>query len=50
MTYDRRATLVTNRVLMALVVITVLIVAFWAVNGGLDEIAVPEPGQATVTE
>jgi hypothetical protein len=35
---------------MALVVITILTVAFWAVNGGLDEIEVTESQQVTVTE
>lgn len=50
MTYESRATRATNRVLMALVLITVLLVAYWAVNGGLDEIAVTEPEQVTVTD
>jgi hypothetical protein len=35
---------------MALVVITILIVALWAVNGGLDEIAVTESQQPTISE
>jgi hypothetical protein len=35
---------------MTLVVITVLIVALWAVNGGLDEIAIAESEQTAVTE
>lgn len=50
MTYESRATRATNRVLMVLVVITILIVAFWAVNGGLDEIALTEAEPAIVTE
>lgn len=50
MTYESRATRATNRVLMGLVVMTILIVAFWAVNGGLDEIALTETEQVTVTE
>lgn len=36
--------------MMALVIITVLMVAFWAVNGGLDDIVVTDTEQATVTE
>ncbi|MGD2060981.1 MAG: hypothetical protein PVF87_08965 [Acidimicrobiia bacterium] len=50
MTYQSRATRATNRVMMALVLITVLIVAFWAVNGGLDDIVVTETNQVNVTE
>lgn len=50
MTYEARATRSANRVLMGLVIVAVLIVAFWAVNGGLDEIAATESEQVTVTE
>lgn len=50
MTYEEHSTRATNRVLMALVLVTVLVVAFWAVNGGLDEIVVAESNQATVAE
>lgn len=50
MTYEGRATRVTNRVLMALVVITIAVVAFWAMAGGLDEIPVTQAEVAGVTE
>lgn len=40
MTYVGRSSRSTNRVLIALVVITILIVAWWALSGGLDQIAV----------
>lgn len=35
---------------MALVVITVMVVALWSVNGGLREITVAESNQATVAD
>lgn len=42
MTYAGSTSRSTNRVLIALVVITVLIVAWWAINGGLDQLPVIE--------
>lgn len=42
MTYVGSTSRSTNRVLIALVVITVLIVAWWAIDGGLDQIPVIE--------
>lgn len=42
MTYAGSTSRSTNRVLIALVVITALIVAWWAMNGGLDQIPVIE--------
>lgn len=35
---------------MALVVITVVVVALWAVNGGLQEITAAKSNQATVAD
>lgn len=40
MTYAGSSSRSTNRVLIALVVITILLVAWWAMTGGLDQIAV----------
>lgn len=42
MTYVGNTSRSTNRVLIALVVITVLIVAWWAGTGGLDQVPVVE--------
>ncbi len=42
MTYTGNSSRTTNRVMIALVVVTIAIVAFWATNGGLDEIQVVE--------
>jgi hypothetical protein len=36
--------------LIALVLITILVVAYWAMSGGLDEIQVAEAEKAVVTE
>lgn len=48
MTYTGNSTRTTNRVLIALVVVTIAIVAFWATNGGLDEIQAAETESAVV--
>lgn len=40
----------TNRVLIALVIVTIAIVAYWAMNGGLDEIQVAETETSVVSE
>jgi len=37
-------------VLITLVVITIAVVAYWAVNGGLEDIQVSDRGTATVSE
>lgn len=50
MTYEGHTSRRSNRVLLALVVITIVAVAFWAVNGGLEEIPVNQTGAATVSE
>lgn len=50
MTYTGNPTRATNRVLIALVVVTIAIVAYWAMNGGLDEIQVAETETAVVSE
>jgi hypothetical protein len=36
--------------LIALVVVTIVVVAYWAVNGGFDQIPVTQTGTVTVTE
>lgn len=50
MTYTGNSTRPTSRVLTALVVVTIAIVAYWAVTGGLDEIQVTETETAVVSE
>lgn len=42
MTYEGNAARVGNRVMKVLVIITIVLVAYWAVNGGLDEIEVAD--------
>ena len=49
MTFRGQSTRATNRVLMGLVLITILVVALWAINGGLDQIPVTETGSDTIT-
>lgn len=48
MTYTGNSSRATNRVMIVLVVVTIVIVAFWAMNGGLDEIQVAETETAVV--
>lgn len=50
MTYTGNSTRTTNRVLIVLVVVTIAIVAYWAMNGGLDEIQVAETETVVVSE
>lgn len=50
MTYTGNTSRTTNRVMIALVVVTIAFVAFWAMNGGLDEIQVAETETAVVSE
>lgn len=50
MTYTGSSSRTTNRVMIALVVVTIVIVALWATNGGLDEIQVGETETAVVSE
>ncbi len=49
MTFRGQSTPATNRVLTGLVLITILVVALWAINGGLDQIPVIETESDTVT-
>lgn len=42
MTYQGHGARRTNRVLIVLVVVTIAVVALWAVNGGFQEIPVAE--------
>ena len=49
MTYEGHAR-GSNRVLIALVVITIFVVAYWAANGGLDQIPTTEQEQATLPD
>lgn len=48
MTYTGNSSRATNRVMTVLVVMTIVIVAFWAMNGGLDEIQMAETETAVV--
>lgn len=50
MTYTGNSKRPTSRVLNALVVVTIAIVAVWAMTGGLDEIQVTETETAVVSE
>lgn len=50
MTYEGRQTRASNRVLTALVVITIIVVAFWAIGGGLEAIPVTEAESVIVGE
>lgn len=50
MTYVGNASRSANRVLIALVVVTIVIVAIWAVRGGLDEMHVNQGETAVVSE
>lgn len=49
MTYEGQTARRSNRVLTILVVIMILLVAYWAMNGGLDEIGVTTDQTAVVT-
>lgn len=48
-TYDGRPARSTNTVMKILVIIAIIWVAFWAVNGGLEQITVPESSANTST-
>lgn len=50
MTYVGSSSYSSKRVLIALVVVAIAVVAFWAVNGGLDEIPAAEAETVVVTE
>ncbi|HXV72152.1 MAG TPA: hypothetical protein VEB69_12235 [Acidimicrobiia bacterium] len=49
MTHRGQAARRTNRVLIGLVVLTIAAVAFWAANGGLEEIPGSQQGTAAVS-
>lgn len=46
MTYEGNPARGRSRVMKVLVVITIALVAYWAVNGGLDEIEVADTSSA----
>lgn len=50
MTYEGRQARASRRVMTALVVMTIIIVAIWAVGGGLEAIPVTEVDSALVSE
>lgn len=50
LTYAGSSSRSSNRVLIVLVVATILIVAFWAINGGFDAIQAVESETAVVTQ
>lgn len=50
MTYAGSPSPSINRVLITLIVITILIVAWWAMSGGLDQIAVTGAETAVVSD
>lgn len=50
MTYQGQPVGSGSRVLRALIVITIALVAYWASTGGLDEIPIRDPGVGAVTQ
>jgi hypothetical protein len=50
LTYTGNASRSSSRVLIALVAITIVFVAWWAIGGGLDEIQTAETEQVVVEE
>ena len=50
LTYEGQVAGRSNRVLILLVVITILLVAYWAINGGLDEIGITSGDPVVVTD
>ena len=50
MTYEGSRARAANRVLILLVVVTIVLVAYWAMNGGLDEILIHQPEPASLSE
>jgi hypothetical protein len=50
LTYSGNTSRSTNRVLATLVIITIVIVAMWAMNGGLDEIQAVDAEPAVVAD
>lgn len=49
MTYEGHSSRRSSRVLQALVVLTIVLVAFWAINGGLEEIPANQTETAAVS-
>lgn len=49
MTYHGQPSRTTNTVMKTLVIITILWVAYWAANGGLDQIGIPVSSPAATT-
>lgn len=50
MTYAGSSSRTSNRVLIVLVVITIALVAWWAMGGGLDEVPVTGAETAVLTD
>lgn len=50
MTYEGRQPRASSRVLTTLVVVTIIVVAIWAIRGGLDSIPVTEAESVVVTD
>lgn len=50
MTYVGNSARSNNRALIALVIVTVILVAAWAMTGGLDDIPAAEAETVVVTE
>jgi len=46
-TYQGQSASSTNTVLKVLVVVTIILVAYWAATGGLDQITTSQPSQST---
>ncbi|HSM45466.1 MAG TPA: hypothetical protein VK969_10660 [Acidimicrobiia bacterium] len=50
MTYRDSSSRSSNRILVALVVISIVVVAWWAINGGFDEIQATDSEAAVVAQ
>lgn len=50
LTYAPNTSRSSNRVLTVLVLITIVIVAWWAMTGGLDEVETPETDPVVVSD
>ena len=49
LTYRGSSTRAGNRILIVLVLVTIVVVAIWAMNGGLDDISARQTDTVTVS-
>ena len=50
LTYTGNSSRSSNRILIALVVISIMVVAWWAINGGFDEIQATDSDATVVAQ